>query len=281
MNKAVFRPLKKVFRRFYESMGFVFYTHPQTYRVIYRVILHNPTFRRQSGFLVVPIPSETLTQQFLAKPSFSSSEVLIQKESQFGNSYATWTIDLAPDATALYEEKFEMRVAPEGIEGATMDPRLQEINDFVIATLEYGDPIPGLYSAEEALKRRRVDCGGFGTLFCARCQEAGIQARLVSGFWAGYPKNEMHAWVEALSPEGQWIPADPSVEQLLRQGRTRKSGRLGFAGSDRIALSFGHYFPILIDGRTVTVDILQNPMVVPREAKEALQMTSEFITSRA
>ena len=38
--------------------------------------------------------------------------------------------------------------------------------------LEYGNPILGLYSAEEAKEKKIVDCGGFASLFVEKCIEA-------------------------------------------------------------------------------------------------------------
>lgn len=159
------------------------------------------------------------------------------------------------------------------IKGKEQNPKkiINKINEFVIGHLAYGNPISGLYKATDVLRSLDklgttgvpVDCGGFDTLFVALAQACGIPARIVSGFWAGYHKNDMHAWVEILLPDGSWLPADPSMEHLARHKRTRKSGKLGFAGSDRIALSYGSDIELEVGGDMVTTDILQNPIIYP------------------
>ncbi len=157
----------------------------------------------------------------------------------------------------------------------------QHIHEYLVNTLAYGNPIQRLYSCEDALEKSAVDCGGFAALFASLCIAQGIPARIVSGFWAGYEKNAMHAWAEALLPNGAWISADPSVEQLRNCGRTSKRGGFGFAGSDRIALSRGCDFDIEIGGKTVKVDILQNPIMHFPEADDgSVDVKHEFLTRR-
>lgn len=155
---------------------------------------------------------------------------------------------------------------------------IQRINHYVITHLTYGNTTSGLYSALEALENEMVDCGGFDSLFVSLCNALGIPARIVSGFWAGYPKNNMHAWVEVMLPNGQWIPADPSAEHLRRKGRIAKSGKLGFVGSDRIMLSFGCDIPIQIDGNAIIIDILQTPFVYPLQGPDSFETAMEFRT---
>lgn len=158
---------------------------------------------------------------------------------------------------------------------------LREINEFVIHRLTYGKPIAGLYTTEQALRAAAVDCGGFDTLYCALAIAAGIPSRVVSGFWAGYSKNMMHAWAESLLPDGTWLPVDPSVEQLRRLGRTAKSGRFGFVGSDRIALSYQCDIPIQIADKQLTVDLLQNPSVLLVSSESSqIQTDVVFIANR-
>ena len=150
---------------------------------------------------------------------------------------------------------------------------LKRINEFVISRVTYGNPIPGLYKATATLGDESriksgttgipVDCGGFATLFVSLCQALGIPARIVSGFWAGYHKNDMHAWVEILLPDGSWLPADPATEQLNRLGRSKKSGKLGFVGSDRITFSVGCDLDVTAGPDPIDADILQNPIVYP------------------
>lgn len=157
---------------------------------------------------------------------------------------------------------------------------IKRLNEYVITRLVYGNPIEGLYSSKDALEKEKVDCGGFDTLLAALCIAAGIPARIISGFWAGYDKNDMHAWLEIMLPNGEWIPADPSVEHLARRGRTKKTGALGFAGSDRITLSIGCGIPIIVEEASLTLDILQNPIIVPHENKKSLVMETKFTACR-
>jgi transglutaminase-like putative cysteine protease len=90
----------------------------------------------------------------------------------------------------------------------------------------------------------------------------------------------MHAWAEALLPNGAWISADPSVEQLRKLGRTSKRGGFGFVGSDRIALSRGCDFDLEMGGKTLRVDILQNPIVHSSGGEGSVAVKHEFLTRR-
>lgn len=155
---------------------------------------------------------------------------------------------------------------------------LEHINEWVIKHLQYGNPIPGLYRAQDVFRslgklgttptQVGVDCGGYDTVFVSLCQAVGIPARVVSGFWAGYHQNDMHAWVEILLPDGSWMPADPATEHLARQKRTRKSGKLGYVGSDRIAFSIGCDLDLEAGSQhRFATDILQNPIIYPENDK--------------
>ncbi len=172
------------------------------------------------------------------------------------------SVFFAPTAHLEAGQEQIVKLAKEIVGDATdVGTILKWVNEFVISRLEYGNPIKGLYSALTALKQVKVDCGGFDALFVALCIASGIPARIVSGFWAGYDKNDMHAWVEVQLPTGEWMPADPSTEQLVRQGRARKFGKLGAIGSDRIAFSVGCDIPIPIGKKTESVDILQHAFI--------------------
>lgn len=158
---------------------------------------------------------------------------------------------------------------------------LRRFNEFVIARLEYGNQINGLYSATDAIKHIKVDCGGFDALFAVLCIASGIPARIVSGFWAGYERNEMHAWVEAQLPSGEWVPADPSMESLGREGRTHKYGRLGAVGSDRIVFSVGCDVPIELMKKTERVDILQHPFIEASAGAKSFSVETRVETTKA
>lgn len=154
----------------------------------------------------------------------------------------------------------------------------QLLYGYVRDRLTYGDPIDGLYSSHDALTRKRVDCGGFDSLLGAVYRARGIPARLVAGFWAGYPKNEMHAWLEFLTPHDEWIPVDPSMGRLRRDGRTMKSGKFGMVGSDRIAFSVGSDIDVRLEtGRTIRVPILQNPVTFAEAGEGSFETRLEFV----
>ena len=157
---------------------------------------------------------------------------------------------------------------------------LKSLNNYVLKNLKYGKPIWGLYSSTDALEKKLVDCGGFNTLLAALCIAAGLPARIVTGFWAGYQQNKMHAWLEILLPNGQWIPADPSIQQLKQKGRTKRSAKLGFIGSDRITLSNGCDLLIKIKGRIHQIDILQNPFVIAEGGKDSIEVKVDFKTAK-
>lgn len=146
--------------------------------------------------------------------------------------------------------------------GSSAKEKARRINTHLIKHLTYGDPIDGLYSDIEALTRPNVDCGGFATLFVSLCLANNIPARIVSGFWLDDTKNDMHAWAEFQDEQGNWIPVDPSVEQMVRRGRTHKSGRFGFVGSDRLICSIGCDIPITWNNKIQRAPILQHPYIL-------------------
>jgi len=171
---------------------------------------------------------------------------------------------------------------------------LNLLNNFVVSRLNYGQPIEGLYSALQAWENKTTDCGGFSALLIALCLALGIPARLAVGFWAvpptsalgglrraRYNKNEMHVWVEIMLPNGQWLPADPAVESLRKQQRTKKVGQLGFVGSDRIAFSYGCNILLEIKGQEKRADILQNPLVFPQNGPDSCSIKMQLKTISA
>jgi len=188
---------------------------------------------------------------------------------------------VAIDHLAVHDEQIIglMKEAAAGAED--VGTLVSRFNEFVMKRLEYGNPIDGLYSAQEALSHVKVDCGGFDALFSALCIAAGIPARIVSGFWAGYPKNDMHAWAEVQMPSGEWIPVDPSRELLGRQDRTRKMGKLGEIGSDRIAFSVGCDIPLQMLKKVKRVDILQHPYIEATLGEKSFALTTTVETSKA
>lgn len=191
------------------------------------------------------------------------------------------------------ENPFIKKVASEILlKNTTLGLIASACNEYVIANLTYGNPIPGLYSATQVINQLTLrqaqgkanqpinqsthfDCGGYDTLLISLLNACGIPARIVSGFWLNLGSSfisyflphpsvpTMHAWIEIMLPDGSWTPADPSVEQLHRLGRSKKIGRLGEVGDDRIAMSVGCDLEINMNNQTVSLDILQTPFIYP------------------
>ncbi len=138
----------------------------------------------------------------------------------------------------------------------------KQLYDHTISTLHYGDPIPGLYSTNDALTREQVDCGGFATYLAALMRACQIPCRIISGFWAGQKHNQMHAWLEYMLPNGQWVALDPSTDYLLRQRRTRKVAGYNWVGSDRIVIAVGSDHHLNISGREYQIGFLQTPLLL-------------------
>ena len=249
-----------------------FYVKPQVYDVRYDVTVKNAGSQTKEVSVVLPVPAGFEYQKFLKTPEFSPVDCVVLHEATFGNHYAVWKTELAGGEEKLFGERFTVRVEPRKAEVA--DDRIKEANTFVMSHLEYGNPIEGLYSASQAREKITVDCGGFDTLLQEELAKHGIESRIVSGFWES---GKMHAWLEIKVGEN-WIPADPSMEQLRRDRRTKKSGELGFVGSDRIALSVGSFFEIEIGVARYPVDILQNPLIIP---EEGITYEKHFYCTRA
>ncbi|NJS41986.1 transglutaminase domain-containing protein [Candidatus Gracilibacteria bacterium] len=141
-----------------------------------------------------------------------------------------------------------------------------KICEFIKEHLEYNNPIIGLYTDFEALHKKKVDCGGFSTLFISMCHNIGIPARLVAGYWADRPGKEMHAWAEFMLPDKTWIPVDLSIEWLRNKHRENKTAKIGYLGSDRVAMSIGCDFEILENTNNQTsINILQTPFSIPKK----------------
>lgn len=195
-----------------------FYNRPQRYKAEIRLEVGNRGEKREQTKLVVPVPRTTEYQTTLP---------------EFKDRTMSFDLDLEPGEQKIIFVPFEARVLSRKYEGK-IPPEIKQANEFVIDYLTYGNAIDGLYTADEAREKRVVDCGGFDALLQDELKKKGIESKVVAGFWSD---GNMHAWLEIGN-----IPADPSVEHLRRQGQTKKSGKLGFVGSDRIAFSVGEPF---------------------------------------
>ena len=199
-----------------------FYNRVQRYKAEIRVEVENTSAKAKSGVLIVPVPVSTEYQ--IITPKFTQPTM-------------DFDFELQAKEKKVFSVIFEAEVQPRRYVGK-IAPEIVQANEFVIAYLTYGNAIDGLYTAEQAREQRVVDCGGFDALLQDELKKKGIESKVVAGFWSD---GGMHAWLEIVH-SGECIVADPSMEYLRRQGRTRKSGKLGFVGSDRIAFSIGEPF---------------------------------------
>jgi transglutaminase-like putative cysteine protease len=152
----------------------------------------------------------------------------------------------------------------------------QSLYRFTLNYLSYANPIEGLYRFDEALKKRRVDCGGFSTFYLSLLQSVGVPGRLVVGYmiksnpvkkflqlvnFSPFTFNNIliHAWVEILLPNGCWFPADPSIEWKRNKGLTKEKGGFGSIPGNRLVTSFGCDFRLKINNKVYNIDIYQSP----------------------
>lgn len=152
----------------------------------------------------------------------------------------------------------------------------QSLYRFTLNYLYYANPIEGLYRFDEALKKRRVDCGGFSTFYLSLLQSNGIPGRLVVGYLiksnpakdflqlvnlSPFTFNNLliHAWVEILLPNGCWFPADPAIEWKRNKGLTRQDGGFGIIPPNRLVVSYGCDFRLKLNNKVYNIDIYQNP----------------------
>ncbi len=282
------------------------YTRPCVYRVSYTIHATNDGGSSTSVSVGIPVPQKTASQE-VDMLSFSEKVELQTDErygNMFGiwnaripanetrHLLVTCRVTVRPLHVSIRAARTTSRAYPPQMDpyreaNRFIEPLLAEVaglrkrleqknnaatiaayNTYVVSRLTYGDPITSLYSASDALTLDRVDCGGFDVLLCSLCLAGGIPARIVSGFWAGKTySNAMHAWCEIGLGDGRWLPADPSVEYLVKKGRDRtKSGRLGYVGSDRIIFGYGCDIAISNgEGGHLRLPILQHPFVIAQE----------------
>lgn len=251
--------------------------HPQHFHLRYSIALPAP-----AAVLAIPYPIAH-AQQRVTDLSWDSdgdivdhggcliaravTTVLIEAEVDTRPFQASQPLPLSTDQPPamvdhlyLEPDQFIQPNLPEIVELAKRYRSLPNIYAQALRALRYGGVNPGLYTTTEAIQRAEVDCGGFSTYLAALARAAGIPARLVAGFWAGYEHNDMHAWVECALPDGSWLPIDTSTAWLRQQGRTGKLGGLGELGSDRIVFSVGSHHELQISHTTYRVGMLQLPM---------------------
>ena len=91
-------------------------------------------------------------------------------------------------------------------------PRVQLIYDWIVANVKYEVPGTRGRDAESVLEDRRGDCEQFSVLMTAMCRSVGIPARTVTNAWTtGGDHVFLEIWIEGYG----WVPADPSLGQML------------------------------------------------------------------
>ena len=163
------------------------------------------------------------------------------------------------------------------IKGESVSEIIENTYNFVLEYLQYGNPIDGLYTYNSALENKVTDCGGFSMLLASLLQSRGIPTRLAVGFLLRknfktkvfaltklkpltFENLSMHAWLEALLPNGQYFPLDTSIDWKRRKGLSQRSGGFGFIPADRLVTSFGHSFTVRGHEKNTTLELLQKPI---------------------
>ncbi len=289
-------PVPTVVRYAIETLRIPWYARSQRYAAEYRAEISNSGEHAADVTVVCPLPP-SLPYQRVGSLTYASPPSGAGVDPASGNHYAWWTPYVPRQGKASVSFQFPLTVvprlgltpadggAPAAVQsapnrffavtgqirqiarqvGGENGPALavvQRLYAHVVRTLHYGNPIPGLYSARDALQLPAVDCGGFCSLLAALLAAKNIPTRLLVGFLVGYQRCGMHVWLEARLSGGQWLPLDPTHDHLYRAGRDRKSGRFGFVGSDRIVFSVGADWRLSVAGTDVPVVILQHPVVV-------------------
>lgn len=243
---------------------------PQTYTV--RITVSIPA-SITTGYTLLAPPQHTTYQQY----NNVTLSPIVQPTIHTIGSNQCYVIanDLLKESRDI---SFECTVAvqPRRTQHA-IHPTIKKIYNYTVRNLTYGNPIRGLYSNEEALKKKCVDCGGFSSVLQSLLKKEGIHSRIVAGFWAGYDRSTMHAWLEYEHAPNEWIPLDASTDFLQQRGRTYKTGGCGYVGSDRVVVSVGSYHTFEFDSISSTIDILQTPIVI--EPNKKIQFIDQYSIS--
>lgn len=155
----------------------------------------------------------------------------------------------------------------------------RKLYQFILDYLIYEKPIDGLYSDLYALEKKRVDCGGFSSLYISLLNSLNIPAQLVVGYLIktnllkgilnrlhflnfGFSNLWMHAWPEILLPDNSWFPTDPSIEWRRIHGLSRRLDGFGIISSKRLVISYGSDLEYKIGRKKYQVDIIQKPVII-------------------
>jgi hypothetical protein len=278
-------------------LGMGFHRFKQTYSLQVETSFTNPTDRTQIGEYIIPLILEQYHASRLLQLHTPANHTIYVYDND-GNRYIQNQLSLLPHETVsvsydaiictapVYSKSYKNSLADytdtlttNSLSIDHTDPKIAElckslnvhtmtdvskiiktISRYIMEHLEYGDAIDGLYTSRDAIGRKKVDCGGFSTLFCALARASGIPARVVSGFFVSTVQihNTMHAWAEYQLPNGVWIPVDLDIEQLWKQRRTHKFASASYIGSDRIVTGIGCDFVINIKGGRLDIPIFQH-----------------------
>lgn len=233
---------------------------PHTYSVHMTVSV---PVRHTTGHTLVALPQETPYQQPSTIVLSPTSPSVIQ--SVGSNQCLVIANDLlkeSRDFTVEYTVAVQPRHAT-----VPIHPTVRSMYEYTLRNLTYGNPIRGLYSSEESMQKKCVDCGGFSSVLQNLLKKEGINARIVAGFWAGYDQSTMHAWLEYEHSPKLWVPLDASTDFLQQHKRTYKTGGCGFVGSDRIVVSLGSHHTFTSHSVSTTIDILQTPIIITDDGK--------------
>lgn len=286
-----------------------FYYRRQEYKTSYQATVINKGKGAKKIFLVIPIPPKTKLQK-VRKIKFNLRGK-VKKEEVYQNRFFFAKLSLKPKEKKIVKETFLAETRPVFYKhlppfliskpvknrfifvdkkiktlsfrltknSRSSSDKIKTIYSFVKNALSYGSPIEGLYRPDQAYRLPCVDCGGFVTFFISLLAATSISSLPVFGFFANDKKNSPHAWAEIKGRREEAIPFDPSAEKLFEEGRSFTSGGFGWVGSDRIVLSRGCDFKIKLDNKIIRVDILQYPLVIPKdkEIKVALLFKTKRI----
>lgn len=104
------------------------------------------------------------------------------------------------------------------IAGDRKDPYVigRRIYGWIMDNLEFVPRGSSEWDAMSVRENREGNCDQFSTLFVALCRSLGIPARTLVNTWTWGGR---HVFAELYLPQHGWIPADPTLGQLLTAGR--------------------------------------------------------------
>lgn len=161
---------------------------------------------------------------------------LIGKYNKQRNDYKFYTktekyIEITPEIQKLAKE----------IVGSEVNYyyQAQKIFNWIIENMSYKFPVVDK-GVTNALKNRSGDCGEYSFVFIALCRSLGIPARMVLGGWSVPQKEGPHVWAEFYLPNYGWIPADPTVAQMVKNNHSLADYYFCHLDNKRIIYSKGN-----------------------------------------